>query len=62
MSAIVHLMKMAGFFTMCYLDDFIGIEQKFEKACSAYIYINELLKELGLKISIRKNVLVPHAA
>ena len=51
-SAIVHLMKMAGFFlTICYLEDFIGIEQKFETACSAYIYRNEFLNKLDLKVS-----------
>ena len=53
-NAITYLMKKAGFFSLCYLDDFIGVAKDRKIAEEAYAYILKLLADLGLEIAIHK--------
>ena len=39
---IVWLLRKHGFFSLCYLDDFDGVEQTQEKAVEAYAYFDDL--------------------
>ena len=55
-NAVVHLLKNKGYFVLCYLDDFIGVEDSIEKADKAYHECLELLSYLGLNVSVKKCV------
>ena len=55
-NAIVYLLKNKGYFVLCYLDDFIGVENNFKDACKSYKECLDLLKFLGLDISVKKCV------
>ena len=52
--AVVWLLRKEGFFTLCYLDDFIGIEKTEEQAYKAYNKFMALAKDLGLDLAIEK--------
>ena len=36
--AVVWLLRKKGFFSLCYLNDFVGVESSFDKAVAAYDY------------------------
>ena len=48
------LLRKKGFFSLCYLDDFVGVESSFVKAVAAYEYFQELTDKLGLALSLSK--------
>ena len=52
MSGVSHI----GFFTFCYLDDFIEAAKTLEEATKSYKYLFSLLSDLGLCVSQKKNV------
>ena len=52
--AVVYLLNNMGFDVICYLDDFIGVEDTYEKACKSYDCSLNLLKQLGLAVSYKK--------
>ena len=52
--ALVWLLRKEGYFSLCYLDDFEGIEKTKEKAEEAYSRFNTLASELGLALALEK--------
>ena len=52
--ALVWLLRKAGFFTLCYLDDFIGIESSRYGAEEAYGKFLSLTETLGLDLALDK--------
>ena len=52
--AVVWLLRKKVLFSLCYLDDFVGIESSFDKAVAAYEYFWELTVRLGLALSLSK--------
>ena len=53
-NAVVHLLNDSGYFVLCYLDDFIGVESSYDKALEAYQACLKLLSFLGLDVSSKK--------
>ena len=49
--ASVWLLRKEGFFTMCYLDDFVGLEQTKGRADQAYARLLQLASLLGLVLA-----------
>ena len=47
-------MRRQSFFTLCYLDDFIGIEPTREKVCQAYNVFLEITRDPGLDLALEK--------
>ena len=54
--AVVHLMRQQGHHTLCYLDDFVGVESSLERANEAYSAFLSLAQCLGLQLSPHKCV------
>ena len=52
--ALVWLLRKEGFFSLCYLDDFVGIESSFAKASQAYNKFLNLTSTLGLVLALDK--------
>ena len=52
--AIVWLLRKAGYFSLCYLDDFVAVEPTKEKAEEAYPKFNSYTVELGLQLALDK--------
>ena len=55
-NAVVYIINKKGYFCLCYLDDFLGIESTLEKAIIAYNDTLKLLDYLGLEVSLHKCV------
>lgn len=53
-AAVTYLMAQQGFVTYAFLDDYAGIEDTYEKACSAYQYFIDLTSDLGLALAVEK--------
>ena len=53
---VCWLMRQQSFFTLCYLDDFVGVERSREKAGKAYAYFLHLARQLGLALALEKCV------
>ena len=51
---VVWLIRQKGFYCLCYLDDFAGVENSRERAIEAYAEFNSLAQELGSCVSIEK--------
>ena len=51
---IVWLLRNAGYFSLCYLDDFIGVEPTKQKAEEASAKFNTYAAELGLQLASYK--------
>ena len=43
----------ADFLTLCYLDDFIGVEKQLKEAKEVDHYINKLMEDLRLQLSLK---------
>ena len=52
--ALVWLLRHEGFFSLCYLDDFVGLESSRAKAEEAYERFTKLTQELGLELAKEK--------
>ena len=53
-NAVVYLLNNMGHDVICYLDDFIGVEDTYDKACVSYHDAMLLLNKLGLAVSNKK--------
>ena len=52
--ALVWLLRREGYFSLCYLDDFVGIDAMEEKAYQAYTRFTKLASILGLELDHNK--------
>ena len=52
--AVVKLLRNKGIFTLCYLDDFVGVEETYEDAVYGYKMAMKLLDHLGLDVAHNK--------
>ena len=50
------LLRKKGFFALCYLDDFVGIENSLLRAAQAYEEFLSLPSRLGLALALDKGV------
>ena len=53
-AAVTYLMRNKGFWTLAYLDDFVGVESSRDLAEKAYRAFNELMARLGLALAQHK--------
>ena len=60
--AVVWLLRQDGFFSLCYLDDCVGIESTKEKADEAYAKFISYSKKLGLQLALDKCTPPDHTA
>ena len=54
-SAFPYVMRKRGYFLVVYIDDFFGAEYG-ERALQAYNTLGTLFKDLGVEVSVKKNV------
>ena len=52
--AVAWLLRRQGFFALCYLDDFVGVESSREKAEEEYACFLTTTTELGLELAAEK--------
>ena len=54
MRVVLWLLRQKGFFCLCYLDDFVGLEATKERAKEAYAAFLTLTSQLSLAIALNK--------
>ena len=52
--AVVWLLRKEGYFALCYLDDFVGVEYSKDKGTEAYARFLSLTDQLGLALALDK--------
>ena len=52
--AVVCLLRKEGYFSLCYLDDFVGVESSQDRAAEAYARFNSFAEQLGLTLALDK--------